>query len=105
MTRSVRGAALLLDVIAATDNQGFSKLPPKRTSYLESLNTVTIDGLRLGWSPDIGYAPVQKQVLDISEKAMSIFADLGCKVEEVKINFEGCEEIFRTIAWEQNFLS
>ena len=98
MTRTVEDAALMLDAIASPEASGFSKLPPKGISYLGSLNR-NIRGLRIGWSRDLGYLPVRKEIQEITESAVSIFEELGCKVEEARINLEGCEEIFRCIAW------
>jgi aspartyl-tRNA(Asn)/glutamyl-tRNA(Gln) amidotransferase subunit A len=42
-----------------------------------------VNGLRVGWSPDLGYAAVEPEVLAICEEAAKTFADLGCTVDEV----------------------
>ena len=42
-----------------------------------------IDGLRIGWSADFGFAPVLPEVVDVTSKAAMVFEELGCAVEEV----------------------
>ena len=42
-----------------------------------------IDGLRIGWSADFGFAPVFPEVVDVTSKAAMVFEELGCSVEEV----------------------
>ena len=41
-----------------------------------------VEGLRVAWSADLGYAPVEPEVRAICEAAAKRFADLGCTVEE-----------------------
>jgi aspartyl-tRNA(Asn)/glutamyl-tRNA(Gln) amidotransferase subunit A len=81
MTRTVRDAALLLNVTAQYD-------PRDRNSYAHTTDFVAacdggIDGFRVAWSPDLGYAAVDPEVRAITERAVQKMADLGCHVEEV----------------------
>src|SRR5688500_6411892 len=82
MTRTVRDAALLLDVVAGAD-------PRDRLSYSTGVDHLAaceggIAGLRVAWSPDLGYAPVAPAVRAVTAAAARRFArDLGCVVEEV----------------------
>ena len=46
-----------------------------------------IKGLRVAWSRDLGFAPVEPEVADICERAAKRFADLGCEVEEASPGF------------------
>ena len=42
-----------------------------------------VRGLRVAWSPTLGYAPVDPEVRTLCEQAARVFADeLGCAVEE-----------------------
>ena len=41
-----------------------------------------MDGLRVAWSPDLGYAAVDAQVVETAQAAAYRFADLGCTIEE-----------------------
>ena len=44
-----------------------------------------IDGLRIGWSADFGFAPVFPEVVDVTYKAAMVFEEMGCAVEEVNM--------------------
>lgn len=81
MTRTVRDAALMLNALAGAD-------PHDRLSFSEDIDFLQvmegdIHGLRVGWSPDLGYAPVTKEVRDTAAAAAARFEELGCKVDEV----------------------
>jgi aspartyl-tRNA(Asn)/glutamyl-tRNA(Gln) amidotransferase subunit A len=80
LTRTVRDAALFLNVAAGAD-------PRDRFSFSTGLDYVTacdggIAGLRVAWSPDLGYAQVDPEVREMTARAAAHFADLGCHVEE-----------------------
>ncbi len=80
MTRTVRDAALLLDVVAGADVRD-------RLSWSSGVDHLTaieggVSGLRVAWSPDLGYAPVEPAVRELTTVAARRFADLGCAVEE-----------------------
>ena len=80
MTRTVRDAALFLNVMAGPDARDRTSLPVD-TDYLAALEG-DIAGLRVAWSPDLGYAPVDPEVRRIAASAARRFEELGCHVEE-----------------------
>jgi aspartyl-tRNA(Asn)/glutamyl-tRNA(Gln) amidotransferase subunit A len=96
MTRTVRDAALLLDVVAGAD-------PRDRLSHSTGVDHLAaceggIAGLRVAWSPDLGYAAVEPAVREVVTVAAERFAsDLGCHVEEVEPGIEDPYEILDTI--------
>ena len=47
-----------------------------------------VAGLRMAWSPDLGYAGVDPEVVSITEKAAQVFAELGAKVEDASLTLE-----------------
>jgi aspartyl-tRNA(Asn)/glutamyl-tRNA(Gln) amidotransferase subunit A len=55
-------------------------LPPQSLSYVECLNMVP-KALRIGFSPTLGYARVQKDVMSLVEKAVKSFEQMGHTVE------------------------
>lgn len=81
MTRTVRDAALMLDVMSGADPSDRFSFEPTGI-LLEALNG-NISGLRIAWSPDLGYATVDADVARIAHDAVGVFSDLGCSVEEV----------------------
>lgn len=87
MARTVRDAALLLDVIAGPDERDRLSLPAGQADYLAACDG-DVRGLRVAWSADLGYAAVDPEVRAIAEAAARRFAaDLGCRVEEAHPGF------------------
>jgi aspartyl-tRNA(Asn)/glutamyl-tRNA(Gln) amidotransferase subunit A len=96
ITRSVRDAALLLDVIAGGDDRDRHSLPREPGSYLEACDQ-EIRGLNVAWTPDLGYAAVDPRVQALCESAAAEFEGLGCHVEVVNPGWEDAEEAFSTL--------
>jgi len=80
ITRTVKDAALTLEIMAGRDDRDRQSLPDTNLHYLTFLNN-NLKGLRVAWSSDLGYAPVEPQVLERTSAAVSIFETLGCIVE------------------------
>ncbi|QTG81456.1 amidase [Arthrobacter crystallopoietes] len=80
MTRTVQDNALLLDVLAASDSRDWSALAPPRQSFTEGLYD-GIKGLRMGFSPDLGFATVDPEVERLVARAVDLLATLGAEVE------------------------
>ena len=88
MTRTVRDAALLLNVIAGPDERDRLSLPAAGVDWVAACDG-GVRGLRVAWSPDLGYASVEPEVRAIAEAAARRFAgDLGCAVEEAHPGFD-----------------
>jgi aspartyl-tRNA(Asn)/glutamyl-tRNA(Gln) amidotransferase subunit A len=96
ITRSVRDAALVLDVIAGGDDRDRISLPKSPGSYLEACDR-DVRGLHVAWSADLGYARVDPVVEALCENAAAEFESLGCHVEVVNPGWESLEEPFSTM--------
>ena len=94
MTRSVADAALMLNVLAQPDARDWHALPYDSRDWRTSLEQ-GVSGLRIAYSPDLGYASVDPEVAAIVRKAVDVFRDLGAKVEEKHPGFENPDAIFR----------
>jgi aspartyl-tRNA(Asn)/glutamyl-tRNA(Gln) amidotransferase subunit A len=81
MTRTVRDAGLLLNVVGRQDDRDRYSYPTE-TDFVAACDG-GISGLRVAWSPDLGYAPVDPEVRDITSRAAQRLSDLGAHVEEV----------------------
>ncbi|MBX3071377.1 MAG: amidase [Thermomicrobiales bacterium] len=80
MTRTVADAALLMNVTAGMttmDRWSWSS----GVDYVASLDPVAVKGLRVAWSPDLGYAPVEPEMVALVEAAAAAFAEAGATVE------------------------
>lgn len=101
MARTVADAALLLSVVAGPDPRSPIALDTPGSAFGGSLER-DLTGLRIAWSPDLGGAvPVDREVTDVLAPAVTVFADLGCAVEEACPELSGGDEVFRTFrAWQ-----
>jgi len=82
MTRSVADAALMLTVLAGPDERDPHAVPAPTVDFLKALKG-TLKGLRVAWSPTLGYATVDPEVQTLCEKAARRFTEFGCRVEAV----------------------
>ncbi len=96
MTRTVRDAALMLSVIAGPDERDLWSLPSEKTDYLKALRG-DLKGLRAAWSPNLGYAVVDPEVLAVTEKAVRRFKEFGCRVERADPGISDPKEAWATI--------
>lgn len=101
MTRTVGDAALMLDVLAGPDDRDMASLTDQPSSYLKNLEA-DISGLRVAYSPDLGYLKVDAEVAEPVRKAVDAFAELGCHVEEVGKLWDDPSEMHRCF-WVSNF--
>jgi aspartyl-tRNA(Asn)/glutamyl-tRNA(Gln) amidotransferase subunit A len=96
MTRSVEDTALLLDVLARPDARDWSALPPIEPDYRASLGA-GIKGLRIAYSPRLGYIPyVHPEVEAAVAAAVQTLAALGAVVEAADPGFADCGPLFAT---------
>ncbi len=94
MTRTVDDAALMLNVLSLPDARDWHALPYDARDYRVGLEQ-GIKGLRVAYSPDLGYVKVDYEVAALVREAVQILADLGAHVEEVAPGFENPAEMFR----------
>ena len=97
MTRSVADAALMMNVLAQPDARDWHALPHEPRDWRTGLDQ-GVAGLRIAYSPDLGYAKVDAEVAQIVSRAVKVFQDLGAKVEEKSPGFESPAGIFR-VQW------
>ena len=81
MTRTVRDSALLLQVLAGPDTRDVSCIRQEAPDFLAALDD-GVRGLRVAWSPDLGYAAVDPEVVEAASSAARVFEELGCTVDE-----------------------
>ena len=80
LTRSVRDAALYLDCTAGCHPADPYSLPAPATSYQACLTQMPKQ-LKIAFSPDLGYAVVQKDIQPCVQEAVRVFEQLGHHVE------------------------
>jgi aspartyl-tRNA(Asn)/glutamyl-tRNA(Gln) amidotransferase subunit A len=87
MARTVRDAALMLDVLALPDSRDWFALPHEQRSWRAGLDE-GVAGMRVAFSPALGYAKVDPEVAEIVATAARAFEDLGAQVEDRDPGFE-----------------
>ncbi len=98
LTRTVRDAALMLDVLAGPDDRDRHSLPAVAGDPFLAACDEGIAGLSVAWSADLGHGHVDPEVADLCGDAAARFESLGCHVEVVVPTWDNPEEIFRTLA-------
>ena len=98
LTRTVKDAALVMNACAGPDERDPFSTPVPRVDYVKALSRRP-KGLRAAWSPDLGFARVvDPEVQALCERAARRFRQLGCRVEEVKLDWPSPKA-----AWEAIF--
>jgi len=87
MTRTVQDTALLLQALAGPDSRDPGCMKVEPPDFVAALDQGA-RGLRLAWSPDLGYAAVDPEVLDATLRAARVFEELGCTVDEPELALE-----------------
>jgi aspartyl-tRNA(Asn)/glutamyl-tRNA(Gln) amidotransferase subunit A len=96
MTRTVSDAALLMDVITGFDPRDWSALPTPTRSFLDGIED-GVQGLRVAFSPNLGYGRNDPEVEEVVRTAVGVLADAGAVVEEVDPGFDDPVEAFELL--------
>jgi aspartyl-tRNA(Asn)/glutamyl-tRNA(Gln) amidotransferase subunit A len=86
MTRTVEDSALLLDVISGPDDRDAECLPASEVSFVSEIER-GVEGIRVAWSPDLGYATVDPEVAQLCEQSALRLAEAGAIVERVDLDW------------------
>ena len=97
ITRTVRDAALILDVMKGPDDRDRWSLPDSNINFLEELNYAPGKTLKAGWSPTLGYVPVEPEVASLTKARVRLLADVGLDVDEINPGFENPHDDFSTM--------
>jgi len=93
MSRTVRDAALMLQVMAGPDDRDPLSLPSTSANFAAALEAGVRD-LRVAWSPTLGYATVDPEVRAVTEAAAKRFQGLGCRMDQVDRVFDDPDPIW-----------
>ena len=81
MSHTVEDSALLLQVLAGPDQRDPTSIREAPADYRANLGA-GVAGWRIAWSPDLGYAPVDPEVVRVTEGAAKFFQELGAQIDE-----------------------
>ena len=94
MTRTVADTALMLNVLARPDARDPANLPYDGRDFRAGIED-GVQGLRVAFSPTLGYGRVDPEVAGPVAKAARALEELGADVEQVDVPFEDPSECFR----------
>ena len=97
MTRTVADTAALMDVITGFDARDWAAMPTPSGSFLTGLDD-GVAGLRVAFSPTLGFVRNDPEVDAAVRAAVTVLADAGARVEEVDPGFADPLEAFH-ILW------
>ena len=102
MSRTVADTAMLLQVLAGPDHRdpvSMRETPPDFAARLDD----GVSGWRIAWSPDLGYAGVDPEVVRVTEMAARVFEELGAVVEApnlaIEDPFQAFWDVFATASY------
>ena len=102
LSRTVLDSANLLQALSGADSRdptSIRETPPNFTRDLKQ----GVQGLRIGWSSDLGYAGVDPEVVALTEASAKSFSTLGANIEEVNLlledPFEAFYDVFSTATY------
>ena len=87
MSRTVADTALLLQVLAGPDSRDPNSIKETPPDFSAGLGR-GVEGMRIAWTPDYGYAAVDPEVAEITARAARVFEELGATVEDAPLNLE-----------------
>lgn len=102
MSRSVADTALLLQVLAGPDPRDPVSMRDAPPDFSEGLEK-GVEGWRIAWSADFGYAGVDPEVVRVCEAAARVFEEMGARVETpnlaIEDPFEAFWDVFSTASY------
>jgi Asp-tRNA(Asn)/Glu-tRNA(Gln) amidotransferase A subunit family amidase len=87
MARTIAEIAVALDCVVGPEQDDLGSLPRPEASLLDAVADPGIP-VRVAWSPTLGYAEVDADVLSVCERALSAFEQLDIEVVEVPVVFD-----------------
>lgn len=84
MSWTVEDCALLMNVLTEPDYRDTSAIPRRNIDYHGELGSgSSLKGLRIGYSPNLGYVDVDSEVERSIARAMQLFRDMGAEIVRV----------------------
>jgi amidase len=96
MARDVADCALLLSVLSGPDERDPLSIHESGEQFLQPLEHDFAGG-RLGWTPDLGFLPVEREVVEVCAATLARWEDLGFTVEHGHPDLRGAMDVFRTL--------
>ena len=96
LTRTVRDAAIALQLLSGPDTDAEYGIIQEAPPNFEAALNRGVRGLKIGWSHDLGGNPVDPEVVSIAEDLARQFEQLGAHVESVDFRPGDHADVFWT---------
>ena len=96
ITTTVADTARILDVVAGPDDCDRMTLPLAGVRYEQAIEALDVAGLRVVWSQDLGFAPVEPDVVELTRAAAEKL------VRAAKLRYEHREVRFTNVYMDAN---
>jgi len=96
LTRAVADAGAALDVLVGFDGSYMYSAPLPPQHFQKNLKR-DLRGLRIAYTPDFGFAPVDAAVRKAFDAAIPVFRDLGCELTLASPDMRETREIFKWV--------
>jgi aspartyl-tRNA(Asn)/glutamyl-tRNA(Gln) amidotransferase subunit A len=97
LTWTVADAALALDVLSGADGRDWSAGPRPAESFAAAVAAPSIAGMRIAFSPTLGYVSVDPEVAALVASAVEAFTELGAVVSMADPGFANPVEAFHVL--------
>ena len=98
ITRTVEDGALMLNALARPDSRDWLALPPDGVDYAAAMEG-GVEGLKIAFSPTLGYLTVDEDVAALVRQAAERFAAMGAEVEEIDPGFPDPRRAREVLWW------
>jgi aspartyl-tRNA(Asn)/glutamyl-tRNA(Gln) amidotransferase subunit A len=96
LSRNVADSALLLNVLTQPDARDSFAVPFRGIDYLDDLDH-GVAGLRIAWSPDLGFPVGDPAVVSGMQPAIDALANAGADVQRVALDLSGARPALEAI--------
>jgi len=96
LSRDVADSALLLNVLTRPDARDSFAIPYRGIDYLDGLDG-GVAGLRIAWSPDLGFPVGDPAVVAGMQPAIDALAKAGADVQHVALDLSGAQPALEAI--------
>jgi aspartyl-tRNA(Asn)/glutamyl-tRNA(Gln) amidotransferase subunit A len=96
LARGVEDAVLMLNCMSQPDARDWYSLPYDGRDYSRGLED-GVKGLKIAYSPTLGYATVDPEIAELVRKAVEELARLGAEVEEIDPGFDCPQDMFHKL--------
>ena len=96
LSRDVADSALLLNILTQPDARDSFAIPDRGIDYLEGLDD-GVAGLRIAWSPDLGFPVADPAVVAGMQPAIDALIKSGADVKEIDLDLSGTQPTLEVI--------